>query len=269
MNRRAAAVFRIFVVAVALIAVAAGATLPADAAPKSELWPRWQAHDPASTLTVDHSAWSRLLQVYTGLDDAGIVRFDYGGVTGADRAGLDGYIASLSAAPVDSLARPEQLAYWVNLYNALTVRVILGYYPVDSILDIGISPGLFSIGPWGKKLVTVAGENLSLDDIEHRILRPIWRDPRIHYAVNCASIGCPNLKQTAYAAANLDATLDANARAYINYPRGVDMRFGALTVSNIYDWFVQDFGDNEIGVPAHLRAYVSSRTSTVTTTIGP
>jgi hypothetical protein len=225
------------------------------AAPKSKLWPRWSAHDPASTVIVDHGDWTRLLQAYTRPADDGVVRFDYAGLAARDRAALDGYIARLTATPVSRLNRDEQLAYWINLYNALTVQVVLNNYPVSSILKINISPGFFSIGPWGKKLVSVEGEDISLDDIEHRILRPIWRDPRIHYAVNCASIGCPNLIDTAYTADQVDALLEANAIAYVNHPRGAELRGGALSVSSIYDWFQEDFGGSETGVLAHLRKY--------------
>lgn len=246
---------RIFLLVLALAVSLAAAT--AHAAPKSKLWPRWQAHDPASTQSVDHSEWTRLIAAYVRPGDDGINRFDYGGVTPADRAALDAYVARLSATPVSALTRDEQLAYWINFYNALTIRVVLDHYPVSSILKIDISPGFFAIGPWGRKLVAVEGEELSLDDIEHRILRPIWRDPRIHYAVNCASIGCPNLLPLAYTADRVDELLDANARAYVNHPRGADLRAGRLTVSNIYDWFVEDFGGTEIGVLAHLREYAA------------
>lgn len=228
---------------------------PGVAAPKSKLWPRWSAHDPASTIIVDHGEWTRLLQAYTRPSDDGVVRFDYAGLAARDRAALDGYIARLAAVPVGGLNRDEQLAYWINLYNALTVQVVLDHYPVSSILKISISPGLFSIGPWGKKLISVEGEEISLDDIEHRILRPIWRDPRIHYAVNCASIGCPNLIDTAYTADRMEALLEANAIAYVNHPRGVELRGGSLVVSSIYDWFREDFGGTETGVLAHLRKY--------------
>lgn len=228
---------------------------PAMAAPKSKLWPRWTAHDPASTAVVDHADWTRLLQAYTRPSDDGVVRFDYAGLAARDRAALDGYIARLVGLPVSTLNRGEQQAYWINLYNALTVQVVLDHYPVSSILKIGISPDFFSIGPWGKKLVTVEGTPVSLDDIEHRILRPIWQDPRIHYAVNCASIGCPNLIDTAYTADRMDALLEANAIAYVNHPRGVELRGGTLTVSSIYDWFQEDFGGSETGVLAHLREF--------------
>lgn len=240
---------------VALFAVVSVTSMAAGA-PKSNLWPRWEAHNPASDEIVSHAAWSRLLGLYARPNPDGVTRFDYAGLRDADRPGLDGYIAALSATPVSSLSRTEQFAYWLNFYNALTVQVILDHYPTDSILEINISPGFFSIGPWDKKLVTVEGEELSLNDIEHRILRPIWRDPRIHYGVNCASIGCPNLLTSAFTADNVDGLLTENAVAYVNHPRGANLRRnGELVVSSIYDWFEEDFGRSETGVLAHLRQY--------------
>ena len=185
----------------------------------------------------------------------GVNRLAYSRVSAADRAALDDYIDRLAAFEISRYGRDEQLAYWINLYNALTIAVVLDHYPVKSILDIAISPGLFSIGPWGKKLVTVDGEALSLDDIEHRILRPIWRDPRIHYAVNCASIGCPNLATMAFTGANAEDMLTRTARDYVNNPRGAELRNGRLVVSSIYEWYKEDFGDSDVGVIRHLRQY--------------
>jgi len=229
----------------------------AIAAPKSKLWPRWEAHEPASQIVVDHGDWSRLLGVYTRPAEDGVTRFDYAGLAAVDRPALDGCIAQLAATSVSRLNRGEQLAYWINFYNALTVQVVLDHYPISSILKINISPGFFAIGPWGKKLVTVEGEALSLDDIEHRILRPIWQDSRIHYAVNCASIGCPNLLPFAYTAEKVDTLLTENAIAYVNHPRGAYFQGGTLWVSNIYDWFQEDFGNSETGVLAHLREFAA------------
>jgi hypothetical protein len=229
----------------------------AHAAPKAELWPRWQAHDPGATATIDHAAWDRFLKTYVVESPDGIARVAYGRVASADRQALTGYIDALSAAPVSRLARPEQAAYWINLYNALTVRVVLDHYPVKSIRDIKISPGLFSSGPWGKKLARVEGEMLSLDDIEHRILRPIWRDARVHYAVNCASLGCPNLAREAYTARTLERLLDKGARAYVNHPRAARVEDGRLFVSSIYSWFREDFGGGDAGVIAHLTQHAA------------
>ncbi len=238
-----------------LVSLAGLASIERLFAPKAELWPRWQAQDPGATGTVDHGAWQRILGAYLAPGADRVNRFAYASVAPADRQALDGYIARRAATPISALARPEQLAYWINLYNALTVQVVLDHYPVASIHDIAISPGLFAIGPWDKKLVEVEGVAVSLNDIEHRILRPIWRDPRLHYALNCASIGCPDLQATAFTAENAEALLEVAARAYVNHPRGARVENGELTVSSIYAWFREDFGDTEAGVIAHLKRY--------------
>lgn len=233
----------------------AGWPRAARAAPKAELWPRWQAHRPASTATVDHAAWDGILASRLRASPDGINRFAYGEVSPDERAALAGYIAALAGARVSGLPRPEQRALWINLYNALTVKIILDHYPVNSIRDINISSGLFSVGPWGRKLVSVEGESISLDDIEHRILRPIWRDPRIHYVVNCASLGCPNLPLKPIDARRREAALDAAAYAYVNHPRGARVDGSSVAVSSLFVWYQEDFGGDDAGVLAHLKRY--------------
>jgi hypothetical protein len=103
---------------------------------------------------------------------------------------------------------------------------------------------------------------LSLDDIEHRILRPIWRDPRLHYAVNCAALGCPNLQTAAFTAANTEALLDKAARDFVNHPRGAAIVGGKLIVSSIYVWYEADFGGADRGVIAHLKRYAGPELAT-------
>lgn len=243
---------------VAVLPLAGFASFEALFAPSAELWERWTAHDARSQARIDHGDWTRLLRAYVKPDATGLNRFDYRAVAAADRKSLDGYVAGLAAVPVSRYRRAEQRAYWINLYNALTVRVVLAHFPVRSIRDIDISPGLFADGPWERDLVTVEGEPVSLNDIEHRILRPIWRDPRVHYAVNCAAVGCPNLERRAFTAANAEAMLEAAARAYVNHPRGVRVASETLTVSSIYVWFQEDFGGTDEGVIAHLRRYADA-----------
>lgn len=234
---------------------AALAASDARAAPSAKLWSRWAQHDATSTATIDHSAWHAFLGKYVRRSRDGINRVAYGRVTVADNAALHAYLRRLSQVRISGHNRTEQLAYWINLYNAVTVDVILDRWPVKTIRQINISPGLFSRGPWGKKLVTVEGVALSLDDIEHRILRPIWRDPRIHYAVNCASLGCPNLQPAAFTRANVHMLMDRGAREYVNHPRGVQVVDNALKVSSIYRWFKEDFGNSDASVIAHLKKY--------------
>jgi len=104
-------------------------------------------------------------------------------------------------------------------------------------------------------LLSVEGEELSLNDIEHRILRPIWQDPRIHYALNCASLGCPNLLPQAFTELNTESLLEQGARDYINHPRGVNIQGKNLILSKIYEWYQADFGGNEEGLLLHLKQY--------------
>ncbi|MFC1657541.1 DUF547 domain-containing protein [Candidatus Moduliflexota bacterium] len=244
----------------AVIAAAAGAGLllsvaVALAAPKPDLWDRWVAHDPSSPEIVDHSAWDRFLDSYVVADHpSGINLLRYGEAR-EGKAALDGYVTALEVTAVSKYGRAEQMAYWINLYNAVTVQVVLDHYPVGSIREIKISPGLFSSGPWDKKLLKIEGQAVSLNDIEHRILRPIWKDNRVHYAVNCASLGCPDLQPVAFTAANTEELLEKAARAYVNHPRGARFEDGKLVVSSIYDWFEIDFGGSAGDVIDHLRSY--------------
>ena len=203
---------------------------------------------------VDHSTWSTLLSTY--IDERnGLNYFRYKEVSEADYEILDDYLEMLQSIEVTGLGSDERFAYWINLYNALTVWVILEHYPVESIRDI--SYGLLTRGPWKEKLVSVEGVDLSLDDIEHEILRPVFQDNRIHYAVNCASIGCPNLQSTAFTSNNLEDLLEQSANQYINHPRGARIEDGELIVSSIYDWYDEDFGGSEEEVIEHLLDYAS------------
>jgi len=214
--------------------------------------------------SADEAAYDALLARYVSASTDGVNRVDYArwAASQSDRRALDAYVAELEAQPPSAFARDRAFAYWVNLYNAVTLQVILERYPVRSIRDIrsegtGLDPrGL--IGPWRTRRVTVEGRRLSLDDIENAILRPTYNDPRVHYAINCASIGCPNLMSRAWRAETLSADLDAAARAYINHPRGVTVAAnGDVRVSSIYRWFREDFGTSDANVIAHLRRYAS------------
>ena len=221
-------------------------------APKADLWPRWQPFNAASTAVIDHGPWSRFLKAYLKTNKNGVNRVLYGRVSDADKAALHGYIDRLRRTPIEDYNRAEQMAYWINLYNALTVRLVLEYYPVKSIKEIDISSGVFG-GPWDRKLLEVRGVPLSLNDIEHRILRPIWLDPRLHYAVNCASVGCPDLLPLAFTGANADTLLELGGQNFINHRRGARVEDGRLIVSKIYAWFIEDFGGSEQSIISHLR----------------
>jgi hypothetical protein len=139
--------------------------------------------------------------------------------------------------------RDERLAFWINAYNAFTLRAIVDHYPIrahwftlqprNSIRQID--------GVWTKLTWRAAGRTLTLDDIEHRILRPEFKEPRVHFAINCASVGCPPLAADPYRSATLDAQLDAAARRYLASTQGVRVDGDALLVSRILEWYGEDF----------------------------
>lgn len=206
---------------------------------------------------IDHSAWTAILRRYVQPDGAGVNRVDYAKLKREATGDLGSYLAALQKVDVTRLSRREQFAFWINLHNAATVKVVLDNHPVVSIRDIDISPGLLADGPWGAKVVAVNGVKLSLDNIEHDILRKFWRDPRVHFAVNCASVGCPNLAREAYTGARLDSQLDQAARAYVNNPRGVRFNGSRLTASKIFDWYGKDFGSSETALLKRIADYAA------------
>ncbi len=246
---------RLLISGAALIFMTGAFWFEALFAPDAEPWPRWEKHDPASAARIDHSDWDLILKTYIRPGPDGVNRFAYSRLSADDATRLQRYVDRLAATPISQFSRREQLAYWINFYNAVTIQVVATHYPVASIREIDLGGGGFGGGPWAKKLVAVEGAELSLNDIEHRILRPIWQDPRIHYAVNCASIGCPNLRRSAYEGDTVNRVLESAARDFVNNPRGVSIQDGELVVSSLYVWFRSDFGDSDAAVLTHLRRY--------------
>lgn len=243
--------------ALLLAVVAIGAAASAALADPAALF---ASAAPAPGASVDHAPWERLLKTYVKPAADGVNRVDYAAFKSGGHAALKSYIAALQTVDPATLDRNGQIAFLANLYNAETIDIVLDKYPVKSIKDISLGGGLVAAvtgGPWKAKVLTLRGQKLSLDDLEHAILRPVFKDPRVHYAVNCASIGCPNLQPEAFSAGRLDAQLDAAARAYVNHPRGARVTSGKLYVSSIYNWFNADFGGNDAGVIRHLQKFAA------------
>ena len=227
---------------------------PLQAAPSADLWEYWQTHDEQNTERVSHWEWQWFLDHFVVAHPSGINRVDYAMVDGHAQRRLQEYIDRLSAIDPRTLNRDQQFAYWVNLYNVTTVMVIAKAYPVTSILETG--EGWFRRGPWRDKLLTINEQAVSLDDIEHRILRPIWQDHRIHFVVNCASIGCPNLPRQAISADTLDAQLDQAAQSFLRHERAFAIRGDILHLSSIFDWYGDDFGSNQAKQIATIAQYL-------------
>jgi hypothetical protein len=187
----------------------------------------------------DHSRYDLLLKVSVR---EGLV--DYGHLSKSSMV-LDQYIKRMAIPgqhEIEAMPRNQQIAFWINSYNAITLKYILEDYPVRSVKDIK--------GVWDRKQLPVGGRQVTLNQIEHEILRKIFKEPRIHFALVCASISCPELGSEAFTGQDLDAQLDEAARKFLNDPtrNRIDMESGTVYLSRIFDWygddFVKDFGDH-------------------------
>lgn len=176
---------------------------------------------------VSHDIWNTLVGLY--VSDNGAVNYK-GFKQSSGRINV--YLQQLSQqSPQESWSREEQMAYWINLYNAATVALIVEHYPLKSIMDID--------KPWDKAFVKVGSKTYSLNQIEHEILRPQFQDPRIHFAVNCASQSCPELLNEAYTADKLNQQLEKQAKAFINNPKHNSV--ANAEVSQLFNWYKDDF----------------------------
>ena len=204
----------------------------------------------SGTQSFDHSALDTLLSTHVNAE-AGHV--DYTGLRD-DRAELDAYLSALAEADATTLNEDDQLAMLINAYNACTLRLIVDNLPVESIRDIS--------DPWGEPRCEVAGYLLSLDEIEHGLIRPLYEDPRIHFAVNCAARSCPHLAEHAYTGAEVDAQLDARTRASLSDPKFARIEGDTLYLTKIMDWYGSDFTDPAYqGSTTELVDYVEIYTS--------
>jgi hypothetical protein len=188
-----------------------------------------------------HAAWDGLLKKHVHwLPDNKQSRVDYTAFK-ADRAALKGVLDAMSALPkaeFDTWSREQRMAFLINAYNAFTVELILTRYPaLKSIKDLGS----FVQSPWKKKFFTLLGEERHLDWIEHEQLRPLYNDPRVHAAVNCASIGCPALRNEAFTATRLDTQLDDGMIRFLGDRTRNRVNGGQLEVNAIFKWFKEDF----------------------------
>jgi hypothetical protein len=180
------------------------------------------------TAAPDHAVWSSILQRFVTSEG----KVDYNGIKG-DRRFPD-YLLTLSAShPDDSWSNEEKMAFWINTYNAFTVKLITQNMPLKSIKDIET--------PWDRKFISIEGKTYSLNDIENKVLRAEFKDARIHFAVNCASKSCPTLQNRAYTPGNLESMLESSTRAFINDPKMNNLTTNKIQISNLFEWYMGDF----------------------------
>lgn len=196
----------------------------------------------ATSKKVDHSAWTKLLKKHVRQD--GFVNYQS---LLEDKPKLNAYTQDLSEnPPAEGWTDSEKIAYWINVYNAFTVKLIVDNYPLESIKDLNPTlsvPLLRTV--WTQKWFQIGGKDFSLDQVEHKILRKDFEEPRIHFAVNCASVSCPILRQEAYTADRLDQQLDEQARVFINDERRNRIEQNEVEISKIFSWFTGDFTNGQ------------------------
>lgn len=205
---------------------------------KTSYWPVWDKSSESNYSSINHQPFDQFLSTYVVANhSSGINRFRYAEVKRSDKKKLDKYVKRMSKLDPRDYSRKEQKAYWLNLYNALTIQRILNTYPVMSLATSSIKQ---------KNLIKVNGIKLSLNDIESRILRPIWQDHKVIFGLSRASLGCPNIQRQAYTATNTSKLLKKSAREFINHPRGLEFDKRKMRASRIFDWYSADFGaDNK------------------------
>jgi len=206
--------------------------------------------------TFDHSKFDQALKKY--VDDKGLV--DYNSI--AKDSGFSEYVQSLQTAKVEEFSRDGQLAFWINGYNAVTIDKVIKKKPKKSVRETFI-PGVWTATKFfTSREHIVAGKRLSQDDIEHEILRKQFKDPRIHFAIICASMGCPPLPRLAYTEENVQTRLEEETRKYLNSPRGtrIDRAENTLHVSKLFDWFATDFIQKSGSTLAFMRLYLNEET---------
>lgn len=189
-------------------------------------------------ISPDHSEWSNILEKF--VDEQGFV--NYSGLLD-NKQSLLNYTTYLSEnPPTASWNKNDQLAYWINAYNAFTVLLIVDNYPIESIKDLNpllTIPTIRSV--WTKEWFEIGGKDFSLDYIEHKILRKEFDEPRIHFAINCASYSCPILRREAYEGLRIDEQLDEQARLFINDASRNTLGKDNVKLSLIFNWFGGDF----------------------------
>lgn len=212
--------------------VAPPAALAPTATPAVEA-PTTAPTPPAAPAKPDHAAFNALLGKH--VNSRGDVNY---GALKKDEAKLDAYIAELSKnSPASGWSRNESMAFWINAYNANTLKLILKNYPLKSITDLNGGK------PWDVKWISIGGKTYSLNNIEHDIIRPRYKDARIHFAVNCAAASCPPLPNKAFTAGNLNSLLESRTKSFIRNANYNKLAADAVEVSKIFDWYGEDFGD--------------------------
>jgi len=226
--------------------------------PPAKLIVFWDDFEEASGIQVKHQPFQDILDLYLDRQDfSGVNRFDYERVSEADHDKLNEYLDYLQRLDPRQFNRAEAKSYWINLYNAGVIELVIAAYRSGSVETIReLRSGMFSAGPWKRKIFTVTMQKMSLDDIQHGVIRPIWQDHRTHFVLTKATIGGANLPQAVLTAQNIEEVLENAQKGYLSHPRAVRLDGDVLVLSSLFDWYASDFADDEATFLEFLRGYV-------------
>ncbi len=227
----------------------------AYAAPKAELIKFWDDEEPASAIQVNHDAWQEILTLY--VDDqhaSGINRFDYEAVTAGDALKIKTYLDYLQKMEPRQLNSLEAQAFWINLYNAIMVDKIVDAYQSGSSRAVNrLLRGGVRSTRWNRNVAEVVMQKISLDDIEHGILRPMWKDPRIHFVLVTGALSGANVLKTAFNGENNEVLLEQAKNDFFSHPKSVRVENGRIVLNSVFNWYAEDFASNKSALLQYIQ----------------
>jgi len=234
----------------------------AFSAPKSKLIEFWDDHESSSRMEVNHNEWQAILSKYVqDQHPSGISRFNYEAVTAEDVLKLKEYIAYLELLDPRQLNLAEAQAFWINLYNALMLDKILDSYQEGSNRAVNrLLRGSLRSSRWSKNIAKVTLQNLSLDDIQHGILRPMWNDPRIHFVITTGALSGANILKTAFNGENNEELLEQSKRDFFSHDKAVRVDDNRIVLNSLFNWYRDDFATDKDSLLRYIRKNVSEDT---------
>jgi len=231
----------------------------AFSAPKSKLIEFWNDHEANSRIDVNHDDWQSILSEYVeDQHPSGISRFNYEAVTAADALKLKAYIDYLELLEPRQLNLAEAQAYWINLYNALLLDKVVDTYQEGSTRAVNrLLKGRLRSTNWGRNITKVALQNLSLDDIEHGILRPMWNDPRIHFVITSGALSGANIIKTAFNGDNNEELLEQSKLDFFSHQKSAYVDGKRIVLNSMFNWYRDDFATDKDSLLRYIRTNVS------------
>lgn len=230
----------------------------AIAEPQAKLIEFWNDFEDESGISINHASWQEILDEYLNDEhSSGINRFDYERVSDEDHSKLEAYLVYLQRFDPRQFNRDEAKAYWINLYNAGVVELVIDANKSESFDSIReLRSGMFSAGPWKREAFVVNLQSMTLDDVQHGVIRPLWQDHRTHYVLTKASLGGANLPKTALTRDNIEQLLQIAEKEYLSHPRAVRVDNDQIILSSLFSWYADDFAEDNAMFLEYLRSNV-------------